>query len=1704
MSIIRWVLLTTLLIPAAVLAQTGLPPFGSFTQGDFDTINNQNLNVYFSIPIVSSAGRGLPLNLSLVNNSLLWQVTGGVWTPVVDSSGNFTWGWQKDFPVGRASYYTYTSAPVKCEPGGNFYPITYYQNYAYVDALGTGHGFPTISFRVSSCPAQNGGTKTGSASDATGYYMDASSGVNPKVTGPGGVQLVGGNFTSVDVNGNYVTKTVVSPTETDWTDSVGNVALKILYNTTATPPNITYQFLDGTGLYQSIVLKLQAFNIKTQFLCPSVTDFTGTSSVQLPVELDVPSPNGGNLVYTFAYEATPGFSTYTTGRVQKVTLPMGGSYQYNYPTGTGQYDGINCTDGSTVNLGRVVSDGTNTQTWNFSRNTTALTTTVTTPALPDIPHAFDTVYTYNSSTEEVSHKVYSESPGVTLLRTVATTWASNGTPATSIVTLEDNSTKAETDTLIDSNGLLDSVTEYDWGTGVHGSASPIRTTSYSYQTGSQYTTQNLIDLVTSKVIKDGNGTTQYRQDTSYDGTALTCPAGALQHDANHTCASNSRGNPTSVTTYLAPAAPSNGIAKSFTYDWFGNLLTAQVNCCTSKTFTYSATTQYSQPDSVVSGTSPSQLTTSYTYNLQQGVVLSSKDQNNLVTTYAYDFLRRVSSAVQTNSGTTGASVSYFYSDSAPFGATTKTTIDSSKTIQQITTIDGLGRTTSTKTEDGGSNVYSIVDTQYDLLGRAYKTSNPYTTGEVWTTTNFDVVGRPTSIVLPDNSQTVYSYSKNTITVTDPASKKRMTYYDAAGRLSMVYEPDASNGLTVQTAYAYNVLDELTGVAAPQTSPLQTRTYNYDALGRLLSSVTPEGGTTCFGSKTGSTCNTDGYDSFDNLLKRTDARGVLTSYAYDGLNRPTNVSYSVVTGVPATPTVSLTYGMSGCATTHGAGCIGQLITMADGSGSENYTYNSLEQMTQLQKIISGGTLTTSYTYNQVNELTQITYPSGRVVQQNLDALGRLCSVGASGSTCSSGTTYATGFAYNAAQQVTGFNYGNGVAASFGYSANRLQLTSISYSKSGTTQFGVTYSYGTAPNNNGQISSITDTVDNGRSVTYTYDPLARLSTAVTVGSTNYPKWGLSWAYDQFGNRTDQNQTNGTTPTNHVLVSTATNRITTGGYAYDANGNMTNDGANTIVYDAENRAVSAGSGAYTYDGNGLRVQKVSGGTTTVYVYSGSKVIAEYNGAEGVQKEYIYSGGKLLAAVGANDLSNGGFEQGLTGWSPWACAQLETNSANAHSGSNYVQLTSTNGALCAIIGPTMAVKPGDQITFGGWANLQSGNGYVGWNMSVFDINNNPIASPEALPNATSSGWTYQTGTYTVPSNGASVYVYAQIYAPTVTTVAFVDDGFISAGTKYYHQDHLSNRLVTDANGNVLEQMGHFPFGESWYNATSDKLTFTTYERDAESGNDYAQARYYVNRLGRFSSLDLYSGTTADPQSLNHYTYVRNNPIGLVDPTGLMEEEACDEDDDSCGGGGGGEGFCLGCDVGWTPPADDDPSADDTPTPVDCIPDGNGGCANKIKVTGSGPSNPLSPLTNPYYGDPSIGPSGLDLTGGGFPQGPRPIGIGGNGTPLSDTAKNCSKVANNQVNNELTTFAGYAGIRIVGRMAIGAGIGAIKALSKGAQAGSVPIIAASATVGAITGAVLSVYSDSRTIQKIQNSYMDKFMKCLGSSTPQPPMQVTQ
>ena len=68
----------------------------------------------------------------------------------------------------------------------------------------------------------------------------------------------------------------------------------------------------------------------------------------------------------------------------------------------------------------------------------------------------------------------------------------------------------------------------------------------------------------------------------------------------------------------------------------------------------------------------------------------------------------------------------------------------------------------------------------------------------------------------------------------------------------------------------------------------------------------------------------------------------------------------------------------------------------------------------------------------------------------------------------------------------------------------------------------------------------------------------------------------------------------------------------------------------------------------------------------------------------------------------------------------------------------------------------------------------------------------------------------------------------------------------------------------------------------------FTGYEKDDETGLDFAEARYYDNRFGRFTAIDplLASGQSSNPQSFNRYVYVMNSPTNSTDPTGLWTDK--------------------------------------------------------------------------------------------------------------------------------------------------------------------------------------------------------------------------
>src|ERR1700738_4172402 len=94
---------------------------------------------------------------------------------------------------------------------------------------------------------------------------------------------------------------------------------------------------------------------------------------------------------------------------------------------------------------------------------------------------------------------------------------------------------------------------------------------------------------------------------------------------------------------------------------------------------------------------------------------------------------------------------------------------------------------------------------------------------------------------------------------------------------------------------------------------------------------------------------------------------------------------------------------------------------------------------------------------------------------------------------------------------------------------------------------------------------------------------------------------------------------------------------------------------------------------------------------------------------------------------------------------------------------------------------------------------------------------------------------------------------------------------------------MTRDAGGAVKGSQDHLPFGEDGgTTGTSEKHRFTNYERDNESGSDYAINRQHQYANGRFMQPDPIHGDPDFPQTLNRYSYTANDPIDLWDPVGL------------------------------------------------------------------------------------------------------------------------------------------------------------------------------------------------------------------------------
>ena len=202
--------------------------------------------------------------------------------------------------------------------------------------------------------------------------------------------------------------------------------------------------------------------------------------------------------------------------------------------------------------------------------------------------------------------------------------------------------------------------------------------------------------------------------------------------------------------------------------------------------------------------------------------------------------------------------------------------------------------------------------------------------------------------------------------------------------------------------------------------------------------------------------------------------------------------------------------------------------------------------------------------------------------------------------------------------------------------------------------------------------------------------------------------------------------------------------------------------------------------------------------------------------------------------------------------------------------------------------------------------------------------------------------GIYEVDKTSAGAVTRTVTYYPAAGAMR------INSTLYYILKDHLgSASVVTDASGTVVGEQRYYPYGETRVTTGSmftNKL-FTGQREVTGLGIYHYGARFYSPKLGRFISADTIVPGAANPQAYNRYSYVLNNPLRYIDPTGHY---AC----------GDGEKYdCDGSQNTTTPPRlpnplpppsndDDDDDPAQNPLPPICTGPrwGNGECADFVE----------------------------------------------------------------------------------------------------------------------------------------------------------------
>ncbi|WP_334319702.1 RHS repeat-associated core domain-containing protein [Termitidicoccus mucosus] len=669
------------------------------------------------------------------------------------------------------------------------------------------------------------------------------------------------------------------------------------------------------------------------------------------------------------------------------------------------------------------------------------------------------------------------------------------------------------------------------------------------------------------------------------------------------------------------------LTTTYTHDAFGNTVLATTTGAGLGSGRTAATT-YDDIGRFPQGTSNALgQTETYEYDSALGVRLSTTGPNGLTTSWEYDGFARPVRELRAD-GTESITRHRWAGSGAPTGALYYMETESTGSAPAVTFYDKMGRAIATwGINPGGTDGLARIvtaETQYDEMGRAFKTSLPHylnTPAPGWAETLlYDDLNRPLEISTPDDEAlggTVLSsieydglvtrtinplgqveeVAKNTqgqvIRRVNNAAGTGVNkgeihyYYDAYGSLlkTSVYREDGS---TVDTTFAYDNRGRKTGMTSPD---MGTWTYAYNALGELVSQTDAKGQTT-----------TMTYDPLGRLATRTDknSSGVVkctTTWTYDN-----------ATTEPGT----------GDAKSRGRLLSVLVQTPGQPDYQETFLYDHLGRQSRLTRRIDDIDYAVNQEYDSCGRPSVTVYPGGFRVRNVYNDLGFLKEVRADGGVMPSGWLndvrpnhrFWQADAYTVTGALKSASLGNGLASHRVISSVTGRVREV-FSGAGTgchAQYH-TYNYDAL----GQVVNRTDYAL-GREETFAYDGLNRLTQwqLQGAGGTGVPPVvpkAVAISYNAIGNITQKSDYGvysytGVNAGPHAVTSVydAAENLTRN-YAYDGNGNMTTGAGRELAWTVFNQVETITQGATSTNfrfgaGRERIVQEHSDGTKTIYI--------------------------------------------------------------------------------------------------------------------------------------------------------------------------------------------------------------------------------------------------------------------------------------------------------------------------------------------------------------------------------------------------------------------------------------------------------------------------------------------------------------------------